>query len=268
MSFTAPIGLFDSGIGGLTVLKELAERLPNESYIYLGDTARVPYGAKSKETVVRYSHNNLQFLLDCNVKMVVVACNTASSIALEVLVKESPVPVIGVIEGGVKAAINAHKKGAIGVIGTEATIASDAYQSSLKTAFPGVTVIDRACPLFVALAEEGWTENEISGAAAKLYLSDLKGKIDTLVLGCTHYPLLKKVIKEAVGDDVSLIDSARETAKLTEEKLKSENIANKNEGSGSIRFVVTDSPERSLNIGQRILGDSVKLPQPELVDIL
>ena len=160
MSDSAPIGLFDSGIGGLTVLKELVERLPTESFIYLGDTARVPYGAKSKETVVRYSINNLRFLLDCNVKMVVVACNTASSIALEVLEQESPVPVIGVIEGGVKAAIEAHKKGAVGVIGTEATIASGAYQSGLKDKRPGLTVIDRACPLFVALAEEGWTENE------------------------------------------------------------------------------------------------------------
>lgn len=273
MSDTRPIGIFDSGIGGLTVLCELVKKLPAESFIYLGDTARVPYGTKSKKTVVRYSMNNIAYLLSQNVKMVIVACNTASSYALDVLSQQTSVPVIGVIEGGVEAALLAHKSGAIGVIGTEATIGSGVYEKRLTKTGAELEVTSMACPLFVALAEEGWTENDVAISAAQNYLGKFSGAIDTLVLGCTHYPMLKKVIAKVVGESVTLIDSAEETAKLAAQALADKNLQNDFDSrgraakKGTIRFIVTDSPQRSTTIGQRMVGNNIQLPEAELIDI-
>lgn len=265
MKSPLPIGVFDSGIGGLTVLKEIAHLLPNESLIYLGDTARVPYGTKSRETIVRYSLNNARFLHNLGVKMIVVACNTASAYALHELQGKYAEPVIGVVEGGVAAAGKATK-GKVGVIGTEATIRSGSYCKEIQRRFEGVTVVSKPCPLFVALVEEGWIENDVARAVAREYLEEMKGKIDTLVLGCTHYPLLKKVIGETLGSGTGLIDSARETALIVERKLSEMDMKNGSGDKGSIRFMVTDSPERSLSIGGRILGENM-LSGAELVDI-
>lgn len=267
MSDTRPIGIFDSGIGGLTVLRAIHELLPAESIIYLGDTARVPYGTKSRETIVKYSVNNARFLLNGGVKMIVVACNTASALALEDVARLTDNPVIGVVEGGVIAALK-EVSGAIGVIGTEATIRSNKYPSEINRLQPGVKVISKACPLFVALAEEGWTRNEVAHAVAKEYLEEFKGKIDTLVLGCTHYPPLKGVIQLVLGENVRLIDSAEETARIVGEKLDNLDMRALGYERGKITMAVTDSPERSLEVGRRLLGRNLEISGVSLVDIL
>jgi glutamate racemase len=251
------IGIFDSGIGGLTVLKEITAKLPRENIIYLGDTARVPYGIRSPDTVTRYSFENTQFLLSQEIKMLVVACNTASAVSLAAVKKEYPLPVVGVLEPGARAAVAATRTGKIGVIGTEATIGSGAYAKEIKRLAPTAEVHSLACPLFVALAEEGWTDNDVAALVAEKYLAPLRGAgIDTLVLGCTHYPLLKDVIGKSVDPGIVLIDSARETAKEVAdvlEKLKWQGDAH---GEGVRRFYVTDSPERFEKMGKRFLGDS------------
>jgi len=265
MSDLRPIGMFDSGIGGLTALREIHKLLPEESIVYLGDTARVPYGTKSSDTVIRYSLNNARFLEKMDVKAIVVACNTASSYALPALAKAYDLPILGVVEGGVRAAV-AETHGRIGVIGTEATIRSNAYKNAIVSALPDAQVVSKACPLFVALVEEGWTENDVARAVAHEYLDDLREKIDTLVLGCTHYPLLKNTIALTLGDGVRLIDSAHETARLVAAKLKEFGLESGVHGEGKIRFLVTDSPERSLMIGGRMLVD-VDIDGVELVDI-
>ena len=206
------IGIFDSGIGGLTVLKEIVATLPRENIIYLGDTARVPYGIRSPETVTRYSFENTQFLLSQEIKMLVVACNTASAVSLDAVKKEYPLPVVGVLEPGARAAVAATKARKVGVIGTEATINSGAYAKEIKRLAPDIEVYSLACPLFVSLAEEGWTDNDVAALVAEKYLAPLRDTgIDTLVLGCTHYPLLKTVISRAMGPEIVLIDSATET---------------------------------------------------------
>ena len=203
------IGVFDSGIGGLTVLHQIIEALPRENTVYLGDTARAPYGTKSVETVMRYSFENSQFLVEKGVKLVVVACNTSTAIALSRLQESLSVPVIGVIEPGVRRAIKSTKNKKVGVIGTEATIQSGAYTRALKAADPKIEVYSRACPLFVPLVEEGWTDNAVVEMTVKAYLGSLKQSgIDTLVLGCTHYPFLSAVIRKIVGQNVELLDSA------------------------------------------------------------
>ena len=266
MSDPRPIGVFDSGIGGLTVLKEMVRLIPGESYVYLGDTARVPYGTKSHKTVVRYSLNNVRILLENDVKMIVIACNTASSHALPELERSVSAPVVGVIEGGVAAAVE-RTSGRIGVIGTEATISSGAYRDAIKEKLPDAEVISRACPLFVALAEEGWVDNAVARAVAKEYLErDFRGRVDTLVLGCTHYPLLKKTIQDTLGPETRLIDSAEQTAILVSHRLKELDAESGSEGRGEIRFMVTDSPERSLEIGKRMLG-GIEMDDVELVDV-
>jgi len=229
------IGIFDSGIGGLTVLKEIVSVLPDENIIYLGDTARVPYGIRSPETVTRYSFENTQFLLSQEIKMLVVACNTASAISLDAVKKEFPLPVIGVLEPGARAAVASTKKRKVGVIGTEATIGSGAYEKAIKRLAPDVDVCSRACPLFVPLVEEGWTDNDVAALVAEKYLAPLRGEgIDTLVLGCTHYPLLKSVIRKVIGDDIVLIDSATETAKEVSDVLSRLKWKGGGKGSGNI----------------------------------
>ncbi len=251
------IGIFDSGIGGLTVLKEIVAKLPDENIIYLGDTARVPYGIRSPETVTRYSFENTQFLLSQEIKMLVVACNTASAISLDAVKKEFPLPVIGVLEPGARAAVAATRSRIVGVVGTEATIGSGAYEKAIKRLSPRVEVHSIACPLFVPLAEEGWTENDVAELVAAKYLAPLRGKgIDTLVLGCTHYPLLKTVIGQAVGPEITLIDSATETAKEVAEVLEKLKWLRNGKSEGMRRYYVTDTPSRFETIGKRFLGDS------------
>ena len=209
-----PIGIFDSGIGGLTVLKEIYRKLPHESTVYLGDTARVPYGIRSAETVTRYSMENTKFLFSQDVKMIVVACNTASSLSLEAIRSSVPVPFVGVIEPGAKAAAAATRNKRIGVIGTEGTIKSNSYSRAIMKIDNSIEVFGMACPLFVPLVEEGWTEGKIAEMVAREYLKEIKQKdIDTLVLGCTHYPLLKGILSDVMGEGVNLIDSAIETAR-------------------------------------------------------
>ncbi|MGA2193175.1 MAG: glutamate racemase [Nitrospirota bacterium] len=255
---TNPIGVFDSGIGGLTVLKEIHHHLPGEDIIYFGDTARVPYGIKSAETVQRFSHEVADYLTAKDIKMLVVACNTASAAALTSLRESLPIPVIGVLMPGAYAATRATKTGKIGVIGTEGTVNSGAYPRLIRNIRPDASVVSRACPLFVPLVEEGRLSGEITTLAANEYLAALKGEgIDTLVLGCTHYPLIKPVIGEVMGPEVTLIDSAHETAQEVGRVLKKTGLLNGSDRPASISYYVTDAPERFKTVGERFLGYSI-----------
>ncbi len=250
-----PIGIFDSGIGGLTVLKEIFDKLPNENTIYLGDTARVPYGIRSPETVTRYSFENTRFLSSKDVKMLVIACNTASSVSLDAVRRGFPVPVVGVIEPGAKAAVAATKKKKIGVIGTEATVRSSSYTRAIQAIDPSIDVFGIPCPLFVPLVEEGWTDGQITEMVADRYLADMRERdIDTLVLGCTHYPLLKHVLSKIMGDGVTLIDSAIETACEISAILDAQGLMNISGQPVRHEFYVTDSPQKFLSVGERFLG--------------
>lgn len=251
------IGIFDSGIGGLTVLKEIMAALPDEHTIYLGDTARVPYGIRSPETVTQYSFENTRFLLSQDIKLLVIACNTASAVSLNAVKREFPLPVISVLEPGARAAAAATKSRKVGVIGTEATIGSGAYEKAIKGLNAGIEVTSRACPLFVPLVEEGWNENDVAELVAGKYLAPFRGSgLDTLVLGCTHYPLLKPVIRTVVGPDITLIDSATETAKEVAtvlDKLKWRRIGG---GAAFRKYFVTDTPARFEKVGKLFLGDT------------
>ncbi len=257
-----PIGVFDSGIGGLTVLKEIAALLPGEDTVYLGDTARVPYGNKSAETVIRYAVETADFLMSKKIKLLVVACNTASSVSLPTLKARCRVPVLGVIEPGAKKATEATKTGRVGVIGTERTIKSRAYTLAINNINPRIRIFSQPCPLFVPLVEEGLAGSEIAFLAAKRYLKDVRAKkLDALVLGCTHYPLLKTVIRRAVGKGIFLVDSAKETAAevsrvLTEMDLKKNDSES---GKGKHVFYVTDHPERFVEVGRKFLGKELKV---------
>ena len=258
-SASSPIGVFDSGIGGLTVVRELTRQLPNESIIYFGDTARVPYGPKSPETVIRYSREITSFLRDQGVKAVVVACNTATAHALPALRDEYDLPIIGVIEPGSRAAARATRSGNVGVIGTHGTINSRAYERAIVAELPTANVMARACPLFVPLIEEGWLETEATRLIATEYLGPFVGaSIDTLVLGCTHYPLIKRAIGEVVGRQVRLIDSAEETAAETAEALRTHSLSNDDGAEASHRFIASDVPEQFLRVGQRFLGRAIE----------
>lgn len=251
------IGIFDSGIGGLTVVQALLHLLPKEDLIYLGDTARTPYGTKSADVVRRYSIENTEFLIERGVKALVIACNTSSAIAASALQKRYRVPVIGVIEPGARAAVTATRTGKIGVIGTEATIASREYTRALRRIRADVEIYTRACPLFVPLAEEGWVDNDIARATARLYLGSLRHSgIDTLILGCTHYPLLRGVIGEVMGENVTLVDSGTATAAAVRRELLGRKLL-RHRGSGSASFFVTDAPERFIKVGSRFLGAHV-----------
>ena len=250
-----PIGMFDSGIGGLTVLKAIIERLPNEAVVYFGDTARLPYGTKSRETVTRFSREIVDFLMTKNPKMVVVACNTASAYSLSVIRSMVDVPVVGVIEPGAIAAIRVTRNRKVGVIGTRATVESGAYLDAIQNREPGVRVFSKACPLFVPLIEEGWTEHRVTHEIASDYLRSLVDcGVDTLILGCTHYPLLKGVIQSVVGKNVVLVDSAEETAKDVEGRLKANRLLG--EGPAGMRCNVFVS-DMHLNLrlqAERFLG--------------
>lgn len=256
-----PIGVFDSGVGGLTVVKELNRLLPNEKIIYFGDTGRVPYGNKSKETIIHYSLQVAYFLMKKKIKMLVVACNTASSVSLPTLKRHFHIPIIGVIEPGARSAIETTKKNKIGVIGTLGTVRSNAYKKALKKIKSSVNVFQDPCPLFVHLAEDGWNKNKIAKMVADEYLKPLKEKnIDTLILGCTHYPLLKDVIQESVGNKVELIDSGKETAKEVKRILEKKLLLNKykmTEKNHSV-FYVSDFPHKFKEVSQRFLSKELK----------
>ncbi|MEO8563367.1 MAG: glutamate racemase [bacterium] len=255
---SAPIGVFDSGLGGLTVAHAIMRQLPAESLIYFGDTARVPYGPKSPDTVRRYSREISSFLIGQGVKAVVVACNTATAHALPMLRDMLDVPVIGVVEPGARAAVRASRTGRIGVIGTAGTIRSGAYVRAIHEEAPDASVIALACPLFVPLVEEGWTSHDAARSIAREYLAPFTGNsVDTLVLGCTHYPLLKPMIAEIVGPDVRLIDSAEETAADTRRMLAAHSLQAP-DGHGSYRFISSDDPQQFLTLGQRFFGASIE----------
>ena len=254
----APIGVFDSGLGGLTVAHAIMRQLPAESLIYFGDTARVPYGPKSPDTVRRYSREISAFLLEQGVKAIVVACNTATAHALPALRDELEVPVIGVVEPGARAAVRATRTGHIGVIGTAGTIRSEAYVRAIRAENPDVRVTALACPLFVPIVEEGWTNHEATHLIAEEYLAPfVKDPIDTLVLGCTHYPLLKSVIGEVIGRSVRLIDSAEETA-LDARRMLAANELTAVDGEGTYRFIASDDPQQFLTLGRRFLGSAIE----------
>jgi glutamate racemase len=258
MDRDAAIGIFDSGIGGLTVLHAVLTALPDEHLIYLGDTGRTPYGSKSAETITRYAVESADFLVERRLKMLVIACNSATSTALETLRGHVDVPVIGVVEPGVEAAVRATRSGRVGVIGTEATIGSGAYTRALRARDAKLEVFTRACPLFVPLAEEGWTEGAVARGAVETYLASLaRSGIDTLILGCTHYPLFRPLIAEVMGPSVTLVDSAEETARAVTARLAGDGMA-RPAGPGSTSFFVTDAPERFVRIGQRFLGSRVE----------
>jgi len=261
-----PIGVFDSGVGGLTVLRALTARLPGESTLYLGDTARVPYGTKSPAVVTRYSLKNAAFLVERDIKLLVVACNTATAAALPALEQALTIPVIGVVAPGARAAGAAvPPSGRVAVIGTPATIKSGAYTHALRALRPDVEVVGRACPLFVPLAEEGWTEGEVPRLAAERYLGDLRGRVDALVLGCTHYPLLKDAIAGVMGPATRLVDSAEATAAEVAQRLQSTGMLAPEGAVPHHGFYVTDVPDRFVEVGARFLGRP--LPGAEQVDI-
>ena len=256
-----PIGIFDSGIGGLTVLKEMRRQIPNENIVYFGDTAPVPYGTKSKETITKFSMENVRFLQGFDVKIVVVACNTASSLSLETLKENFSMPIIGVIEPGAKQALRATQNGRIGVIGTKATIGSGAYENCLKAMDSKIKVYSQACPLFVPFVEEGWLEGAVVKKVAKIYLEPIKKfGVDSLILGCTHYPLLTKVIQKILGKRVRLVNSAEETAKEAKKLLEDSHLKclMRRNGGQETQFFVSDEPEQFRILGERFLGQSIQ----------
>lgn len=252
-----PIGVFDSGIGGLTVVREVGRLLPAENLIYLGDTARVPYGTKSAQTIERYTRESVRFLLDKKVKMIVVACNTATAFALASVKKDCPVPILGVIEPGARGAVAKTRNNRIGVIGTEGTIRSGAYEREIQQLNPAIEVTSSACPLFVPFVEEGWLEGEATRLVAGKYLAPLEQhSIDTLVLGCTNYPLLKPVLQEILKD-VTLIDSAEATAAEVRETLTASRSLCPGKAPGNREFFVTDSPKRFRRVGEIFMGEKL-----------
>lgn len=263
MSDARPIGIFDSGVGGLTVLAALRRALPDERFVYLGDTARLPYGTKSAETVVRYALRAGSFLVSEGIKLLVVACNTVSAAALPALEEALDVPIVGVVAPGVRAAL-AATHGRIGIIGTESTVASDAYPRAVHAVRPQAHVTARACPLFVPLAEEGWFDHPVTHAVAREYLEPFaSGRVDTLILGCTHYPLLKHAIAAAVGEAVVLVDSAEAVASEVRGMLTGASEADRS--GGGMRVLVTDAAARVTRIAHLILAEvPISL---ELVDL-
>lgn len=271
MSDNRPIGVFDSGIGGITVLKALRARLPHENFVYLGDMARLPYGTKSAETVTAYSLQTTKHLLTHDVKMVVIACNTASSVALEPLKKAlSPRPVIGVIEPGAEAAIAATRTNHIAVIATESTVRVGAYARAIHAHVPDAHVVQEPCALFVTLAEEGWVSGDVVEAAAHRYLDPLfrrKASPDTLVLGCTHFPALARTIRKVVGRGVKLVDSAETTARAVADALDIQGMATSRRGKGKTKFLATDSAERFARVGGIFLGEAIRPKDVEIVDL-
>lgn len=262
MDRNAPVGVFDSGVGGLTVAREIMRQMPEERIVYFGDTARVPYGSKSKDTVIHYSRQIIRFLKTQGVKAIVIACNTASAYALEAVKEDLDIPIIGVINAGARTAVNATRNGKIGVIGTEGTIGSGIYTEVMRQMRPDIEVVGKPCPLFVPLVEEGLLHDSVTDEIASRYLSVLKGKyIDTLVLGCTHYPLLRSTLRRLMGEDVTLVNPAYETAIELKGLLKErgldcdEAICDAGE---KYRFYVSDLAEKFTDFATSILPGQVK----------
>jgi len=268
-----PIGVFDSGVGGLTVLEALRRSLPEERFLYLGDTARLPYGAKSPETVRRYALQAAGLLVRRGIKLLVVACNTASAVAVAALRDAfAPLPVVGVIAPGAQAACAATQGGVVLVLGTEGTIAGGAYQRAIGLLQPMLQVEGLACPMFVALAEEGWIAGEVAEAVARRYLereldTQLRGRVDTIVLGCTHFPVLRLVIQQIAGPSVTLVDSAQASAVVVAQTLASVELQASQGSVGDTRFLATDAPERFARVGAVFLGESIPSTSIELVDL-
>lgn len=272
MQRALPIGLFDSGVGGLTVFRALAQILPRENLLYLGDTARVPYGTRSRETIARYTLMAAAKLAERGVKMLIVACNTATASALpEVAAHFSPLPVLGVVEPGAAAAAAATRNGHIAVTGTEATINGSAYQRAIAGLMPAARVTARACPLLVPLAEEGWLDGEATRAVLRRYLADIfeagADKPDTLLLGCTHFPLFTPVLRELAGPDVAIVDSAQATALAARARLEQLDLQNAFAGSPERHFLTTDNVARFARTGSLFLGRPLRAEAVELVDL-
>jgi len=266
-----PIGIFDSGIGGLTVMRALCARLPDEEFVYLGDTARLPYGTKSGDTVTRYALQAASALMKRDVKMLVVACNTASAVALPALEEMfAPTPVVGVIVPGAEAAVAAAPEGPIAVIATEGTVKGGAYVRAIEAHGRSIPVIQQACSLFVSIAEEGLLEGEIAQAIARRYLDPVLAAVPkpkALVLGCTHFPALKSTIAEVVGADLLLVDSAQTTAETVEKILRAKNLTRASGAAPSHAFLATDAPDRFARVGEIFLGAPIDPGKVELVDL-
>jgi glutamate racemase len=264
-----PIGIFDSGVGGLTVLKAMRSRLPGEDFLYLGDTARLPYGTKGSDTVSRYAVQAAGHLVERGIKLLVVACNTASAVAMPALIREfAPLPVIGVVEAGAEAAVKASKSGHIAVLATESTVNGGAYERAILARRADARVYSQACSLFVALAEEGWIQGSLVKSVVKEYLYPLlrekkREGLDCLVLGCTHFPLLKDTIAEVAGPDVRLVDSGETVAMAVEQMLEGK----KKGGKGSARYLATDGAERFARVGSLFLGEPIEAQDVEIVDL-
>lgn len=253
------IGVFDSGLGGLTVVKELIRLLPYEDIVYFGDTARVPYGTKSRESIIRFSKQNVGLLLKHKVKLIVVACNTSSSLALAELKKNFKVPIMGVINPGAQKAVRVTKHKRVGVIATAATVNSQAYPRRIKELDRRIKVVSQACALFVPLAEEGWFNRSVTETVAHTYLDKLKKyHVDALILGCTHYPLLKPVLKRVMGPKVELVDSAREVAREVKAMLKQRGMARASTHRGKCEFLVSDQPQHFQRLARRFLGFNIR----------
>tara|TARA_B100000315_G_scaffold188911_1_gene178724 strand:+ start:54026 stop:54823 length:798 start_codon:yes stop_codon:yes gene_type:complete len=252
------IGVFDSGLGGLTVVKAIRKLLSSESLLYFGDTARLPYGSKSPETVISSSKQVVNFLIQRDIKLMVVACNSATAMALPVLLEMTSIPIIGVIEPGAKAAVDISKSNHIGVIGTHATIHSGAYNSAIKEINPNCIVTEQPCPLFVPLVEEGWADHPIASEIAKEYLQTFNESfVDVVILGCTHYPLMKKIIKESLNKNVKLVDSATSVANEIKRILEKNNLLAEN-ADPTIKYFVTDFPQKFEELGKRFIGKDLK----------
>ncbi len=266
-----PIGVFDSGVGGLTVLRALREALPRESFLYLGDTARLPYGTKSPQTVERYAKQSAQVLVDRGVKLLVIACNTVSAVAVETLREQfGPLPVVGVVEPGAEAACAATSSGHILITGTEGTIRGGAYERAIRRRRPGAVVLGQPCPLFVALAEEAWTLGDVPKLAARRYLAphlDADGALDTVVLGCTHFPVLAGVVQSVVGPEVTVVDSAMTTAGAVRSLLEQLGLASPNPVPGQLALLATDDAERFARVGSGFLSTPLRAEDVELVDL-
>ncbi|NLO82573.1 MAG: glutamate racemase [Clostridiales bacterium] len=261
-----PIGVFDSGLGGLTVIKELMAQLPNEDVVYFGDTARLPYGTRSRETIVKYSIQCIRFLMRKNVKAVVIACNTASSMAIQAVKEAFDIPVIGVIEPGAEAAARVTRNNKVGIIGTQATVASGAYPTLIKKINPDIETYGVACSLFVPIVEEGWSDTEIAYLTACRYLNDLKSLgVDTIILGCTHYPLLANTISKVVGPGVTLVNPAVDAVRQVKEMLIERNMLREGGGPGHYRYYLSDFSQRFKQIGSNFLNTDIEYA--EKVDI-
>ena len=253
-----PIGIFDSGVGGLTVVKQIFKRLPNEEIVYLGDTARVPYGTKSPETIKRFAVENADFLMKFKVKLIVVACNTVSSTSLDILREKFSIPIVGVIKPGAEKAVQITRNNKVGIIGTYTTVKSKAYEKEIRHFSRDVETASKACPLFVPLVEEGWLKEEITFSIVKKYLKPLMAKkIDTLILGCTHYPLLKSVISKAIGKEVKIIDSASSVADEVHNILMSFGALREGARKPRHRFFATDAVEHFVRVGEKFLGAKI-----------